>query len=408
MEKLGGGVWVLLGQALQSLVNFATVMALGYWAGQEELGVFALGFSFCFLAISLGDTLVATPYTYFQSQEGEGRRLYFSAAMLSNLALVSVVVAFFWIGLCVGLYSLSVLGLVLPFALIGLVYREFFRRHLYVADKLARSFRFDLLSSAIQFGLVSVLILFEALSAVTAFAVIACASLLPTFLGVYQERVFWGWHSWADSWQRAQSFARYGRWLVLGGGCHVASLQLYPWLALLGGGLAQVGGFAACMALTNLVNPLLVGATNYLRPQFMRRYAQYADKGFVAYVVRWGVFFALPAVAYLLVVLLFGGDLLVLLYGDAYFAGANALSFMGFGVVAIALSAPLQLAFLAMRVPVTNLIYHGTALLLLLSLAAVFTENLSLPMLGIFYGGVNFAAFAVLLVLFWRRVRARC
>jgi O-antigen/teichoic acid export membrane protein len=406
MDRLGAGVWVLLGQSLQSLVNFGTIMALGYWAGQEELGVFALGFSFCFLAVSLGDTLVATPYTYFQSQGSEGMRSYFSAAMLSNLALVSVVIALFWIGLWFRLYSLSVLGLVLPLALIGLVNKEFFRRHLYVANKLAYSFKFDFLSSAIQFGLVSTLILMDALSAATAFAVIACASLLPTFLGIYRERDLFGWRSWGDGWLRMQSFVRYGRWLALGGGCHVASLQLYPWLALLGGGMAQVGNFAACMALTNLVNPLLVGFTNYLRPQFMRRYAQCAEKGFVVYVVRWGVCFALPAVVYLLFIFLFGSDLLVLLYGEAYRVGANALTYMGFGVVAIALSAPLQLAFLAMRAPVTNLIYHGTALLMLGSVATLFAENLSLPVLGAFYGGINTAAFVVLLALFWWRSRA--
>ena len=69
--------------------------------------------------------------------------------------------------------------------------------------------------------------------------------------------------------------------------------------------------------------------------------------------------------------------------------------------MAIALSAPLQLAFLAMRMPVTNLLYHGTALILLLSLAAIFAGDLSLTVLGVFYGGVNFAALIVLLMLFW-------
>ncbi len=401
MVKLGAGVWVLLGQALQSLVNFATVMALGYWAGPEELGVFALGFSFCFLAISLGDTLVATPYTYFQAQNLEGRELYFSSAFISNLAMLLVVVVLFWCGLWLGLQSLSGLSLVLPVALIGLVNRELFRRHLYVVAKLAQSFNFDVLSSLIQFGLVSAFVVFDALSAVGAFVAIAVAAWLPTLLGVYLERHLFGWRSWRDYWLHACSFAHYGRWLVLGGMCHVASLQLYPWLALMGGGLAQAGSFAACMALTNLPNPLLVGFTNYLRPQFMRRYAQVADKGWVAYVVRWGGVFALPALAYLSIVYLFAGDLLALLYGEAYRAGGDALAYMALGVVAIALSAPLQLAFLAMRMPVTNLLYHGTALILLLSLVAIFAGNLSLTVLGIFYGGVNFAALIVLLMLFW-------
>ncbi|HLD67690.1 MAG TPA: hypothetical protein VJA19_16795 [Pseudomonas sp.] len=403
MHKLGGAAFVLLGQAMQSLTSLLTGMALGRWAGQNDLGVFALGFSFCFLAISLSDTLVATPYTYFKSQTKDTN----PSLRLAGLAGVTLIGAGVSLALTIavlaGVESVQSLHLALPIAIMALVIREFIRRHLYVAGKLAEVFFFDVVSSLIQLGLVLILVVLGTLSAPHAFICMALACALPTALWIWSER-----HSaWQLDWRTGKhwliNFFAYGRWLVVGGACHVASLQLYPWLALLGGGPAQTGVLAACTGLTNLMNPLLVGLTNYLRPHFMQRYSTHGHKTFPTYVLRRALLFAIPALGFLVIVGLSGNYLLALIYGESYRSGATTVSLMAIGVVAIALSAPLQLALLAAREPVTNFIYHGTALALLLVLAIVFSNHLSLETLGAFYGGVNLAALGMLGLLFYKR-----
>src|SRR5207253_993629 len=60
---------VVCGQGLASATSFATVLALGRWSGEAELGHYALGGSCGFLAMSLVDTLVATPATFFMAQK---------------------------------------------------------------------------------------------------------------------------------------------------------------------------------------------------------------------------------------------------------------------------------------------------------------------------------------------------
>lgn len=406
-ERAGGAVFVLLGQAAQSVGNFVTGLILARIAGQEELGLFALGFSFCFLVICLGDTLVATPYTYFSAHEGEQQPSIIRAGLFGTFMVGLLVCFLIVIAAVLGVESLRGLVFTLPLAVIGLVLREFVRRHLYVAGKLTKALLMDLLSCALQLSFICLLAGLNWLSANSAFVAIGAAALLP-MLGFLIRGIFSGRASTVAEmidWQGR--FFGYGRWLVLGTACHVASIQLYPWLALAGGGARSAGVFAVCTALTNLMNPLLVGLTNYFRPKLMASYREVSAPIFVRYVLRISMLFLAPALLFFLVVFLGGEELLVAVYGESYREGGGALLYMGFGVVAVALSAPLQLALLAARAPVTNLMYHSSALFVLLLLSAVFWPHLTTTALGVFYGGVNLAALGVLFFLFWGRVVSR-
>ncbi|MBB2493537.1 lipopolysaccharide biosynthesis protein [Aquipseudomonas ullengensis] len=406
-ERVGGAVFVLLGQGAQSVGSFVTGLIIARAAGQEELGLFALGYSFCFLVICLGDTLVATPYTYFSSHEDKHQSGILRAGLLGTFLVGLLVCILIVIAAALGVESLRGLVFTLPFAVIGLVLREFVRRHLYVAGKLTSALLKDLLSCALQLVLVLLLAGFNELSANSAFVAIGVAALLPVLVflvrGVFAGHV----STVAEMAGWLMQFFGYGRWLVLGTACHVASIQLYPWLALAGGGARNAGVFAVCVALTNLMNPLLVGLTNYFRPKLMASYREVSSADFFRQILRVSMLFLVPAVFFLLVVSVEGDRLLVFVYGETYREGASALFYMGFGMVAVALSAPLQLALLAVRAPVTNLIYHASALFALLFLSAIFWPHLTTTLLGSFYGGVNFAALAVLFFLFWGRVVSR-
>lgn len=406
-EKVGGVILVLLGQAAQSVGIFVTGLIIARMAGQEELGFFALGFSFCFLVICLGDTLVFTPYTYFSSRNGEQNPGLIKAGLVGSLLVGLLVFFIIAIAAILDVDSLRDLLYTLPFAVIGLSLREFVRRHLYVAGKLTPVFLMDLLSSFLQVALVFLMVYLNCLSASSAFLVMGLAALLPV-LGFLVRAFFFEPISTVDevlAW--LVRFIGYGRWLVLGTVCHVASIQLYPWLALMTGGVRSAGVFAACVALTNLMNPLLVGLTNYFRPKLMASYREASSRLFIRQVLRISALFLIPAFLFLLVVSLVGDKLLVAFYGESYRAGVNALFYMGFGVVAVALSAPLQLALLAARAPVTNFLYHASALSALALLSVIFWPYLAVTTLGAFYAGVNFAALIVLFFLFLSRVVAR-
>ncbi|MBI1906986.1 MAG: hypothetical protein HYS20_12265 [Rhodocyclales bacterium] len=394
--RVSGALQVMTGQALYSLANFLTILAVGAWSGQEELGAYALGLSCYVLAYSMGDTLVATPYTYFRARPlRDARDLEAVAAWGTFIvaSLVGVGLTLAWWG---DVSGLARLWPVLPIAIVFGLMREYTRRQLVAQGRLTRLFRIDLAASLTHMAGIVALGLAGLLSARSAYVVMTLAAwviFIPMRSAAQWRRIA---SAGTDLRAVLGDYIEYGRWLFLGGVCHVGSVQIYPWLAMLGGGERQAGLYAACAALVNLLGPLFLGLTNYFRPLFMAAFHQRGATGFLSYVVKRGLLFVAPAVVVALAVVAEGGNVLSLLYGESYRTAAPALMWMSLGMCAVAASAALQLALLAMRAPATNLYYHGTALLLLVVVAWLLREQLSLMTLGRMYGAINVAAFVVL------------
>jgi O-antigen/teichoic acid export membrane protein len=403
-KRIEGAVFVLIGQGVQSIASFATGLILARVSGQDELGFFALGFSFCFLIICLGDTLFSTPYTYFISQAREDNSDLFRAALSGTLLLSILVGLFVFLAIIFFVPGLGDALFSLPLAIIALALREFYRRHLYATGKMKIVLLGDVLAGFTQVSMMLFFSVYGVMSANSAFISMSVASLLSCLFFISRETIAFQLFNVRSVLIWLRRFFEYGRWLVLGTACHVASVQLYPWLALVGSGPSGSGMYAACIAVTNLLNPLLIGLTNYFRPKFMRAFREKSKGHFLRYVRRTSLLFLAPALLFLAAVLVGGEEVLFTLYGASFTEGADALSYMGFGIIAVALSGPLQLALLAVRAPVTNLIYHGFSLALLLFLSALFWPALTLSTLGLFYGGVNLASLAVLFFLFRKQL----
>ncbi|SEM87211.1 Membrane protein involved in the export of O-antigen and teichoic acid [Pseudomonas sp. ok272] len=401
LSRRGHGVfWVIGGQAAQSLASFLTGLVLGRCVSQEALGAYALGLSFCFLIISLGDTLIATPYTYLRaSREGEPHTL-FASALWGSAALGLVVALVLTVLHLMGAGLPAELWPALPLAVMGLVMREFLRRHFYVINRSGHAMVLDLTSAAGQLLALGVLAWGGWLSAASVFWAIAGVSALSFALNLGKAQASFFWpplRMLATQWR---AFLGYGGWLVAGGLCHVASVQLYPWLALLGGGQAMVGLYAACIAVTNLINPLLIALTNHFRPRFIAHYQEAGQEGFMRYLLLRSLPFLLPALAFVMLAGWAGGPLLGVLYGKEFSVGAPALVYLAFGLMAVAAAAPIQLGLLALRAPVSNLFYHGTNLGVLVVLALIWHDRLSLQLLAQFYCGANVAGLLMLGILF--------
>lgn len=402
--RLRGALCVLIGQAAQSISTFLTGLMVARWGGLDELGYYAIAYSFCFLGVCLGDALLATPYTYFHSKAPERREGMLRAVFSGSLVLAVL------LGACVpllafaGVDSLGSVVATLPLALLLVVLREMFRRHWYVAGHWTRAFFTDAASALLQLAFVLALGLADSLTAATAYLAIALAVLMP--VAVFSRDMAWGSGAWwgRETWHWLTQYFLYGRWLVVGSACHVASVQLYPWLALLGAGASGTGLFAACMALANLLNPLLIGLTNYFRPRLMARHSSMPSSAFSRYVGKVALLFMGPSLVFALVALFLGGELLEVLYGSEFREGGTALFYLVVAGVFIALAAPLQLALLAARVPASNLFHHATALLILAVAGVLMRDALLLENLAYIYAGVNFAGLLVLLLFFWSRV----
>jgi O-antigen/teichoic acid export membrane protein len=404
---------VLVGQGSLSLSNFLTVLALGRWGGASDLGQFALGWSVYFLAGSLADTLVFTPYTFHASQKVPiaadlpGTSAVATGLMgllwLVALSLVSAA-SLWWVPAWSGLSELAGLWPVLPLAIAAGLARELVRRHQLCQGRAPALMAMDVLGSLILLGLVGALATQHQLTATTALAAQTLAALLTVLPWLSSDHLQRLKAAWPSLQPVMRDYLAYGHWLLMGGLCHVLSVQAYPWLALAHGGTQQAGLQAACAALMNLISPLLTGLTNHYRPRYMQSLAHEGRAAFMQLLRHSSVLFLAPALLLWLGTWAVGEQVLTLLYGPDFRAAAVALPWQAMGVVAVALAAPLQLALLAVRAPTTNLIHHGSAILMLGLGAWVWQGQLDMLGLGRLQGIVGVTATAVLAFMFWRHV----
>lgn len=401
---------VLAGQAALSGSAFLTTLCLGRFGGAPELGAYALGLTLCFLASSLGDTLITTPYTFHAGQPALGRPQPWAQTALWGMGLLAFLLGAVMVGLsapwALALHGPDALWPALPLAVAAVLARDLLRRHQLVRHQPWALMRQDLLTASVQVaGLVALISLGRA-TALNALWLMAASALLPA-LPTLGRAALWQrtWRLRQEAWKGLNELWQYGRWLVLGGLLHVSGTQAWPWLAWHSGGAQQAGLMAACQALANLLSPVLTGLSNHDRPLFMQVGAQADRSAFLSFTRQRAVWFLLPALLLWALATLGGEQLLSWLYGAAFAQARWALSWMCVATVAVALAAPLQLALLGLRVPVSNPVHHGSTLVVL-ALAVWWQQGrFTLLALGQWQAAVMVLGTGVLGGVFWLGVR---
>lgn len=396
LGRAGPLLATLAGQSAASATSFATSLLLGRFAGVEELGRFALAWTGAFLALSLLDTLVATPYTYFAARSAPAGRDLPAAAAWPLMGLAGVAMAGSLLVAAVAPVGLQAASLSLPLALACVCAREFLRRHWLAQGRATRVLRLDLAGAAVQLAALGWLASARQLSASTALWAIALGCL-PGLVPIAVSGARWQrwWQARTAALAVAAQFAAYGRWLVVGSAGHVASQQGLAWLAWAWGGSPLAGLYAACATLANALAPVLTAMTNHFRPRFMATGAR-QPAALWAYCWRVAPLFVAPALALLVLVAVAGPQLLTALYGAGFASATSGMAGMALGMLALALAGPIQLALLGQGAPVTNVYFHGVALAGLLLGALVLQPWAGIAALGVTHAASWWAATAVL------------
>lgn len=399
---------VLAGQGIQSAANFLTGAAIGRFTSVSALGKYALGMSIFFVVASLADSLVATPFTYLviSRPSFQAQRAAFGTALLATLGLALLG------GLASGAASvflpeLASLLPALPCALVTSLARELIRRRHYVYGEPARALLSDIVTVIIQFAImIGWLIETHRFDASAAFWAVACACGVAAVLGLLDLRGHIRMRlrlllPYGDR------FVRYGQWLAMGGLCQMLALQSFSWFLFLTSGARITGAFAACVAISNLPNPLLIGLTNYARPALMRVYTVRSWPSLAARTAQLAGLFVAPIIVFALGISVAGGRALTLIYGPDLLWARGALIWTSIALIAVAIAAPLQLAMLAINKPRAVLYLHigelTAAYLIALPLIVLF----GLQGAAIGYFTTMAMGTAVLLSLFITELRRR-
>jgi len=147
-----------------------------------------------------------------------------------------------------------------------------------------------------------------------------------------------------------------GRWLALGGVCQIVAIQSFSWFLFFTSDAKATGAFTACLAISSLPNPFLVGLTNYARPAIIRAYTERGWATLLRQTLWLAAAFLLPVLVFATIAIVKGGWLLTLIYGAQLEWAASSLSWTILALVAIAAGAPLQLLMLAIHRP--QAIFH--------------------------------------------------
>jgi O-antigen/teichoic acid export membrane protein len=322
----GRGAVALCDQCVVSGASFLTTVAVGRFAGVDELGLYALGFAVLVMAAAAHEALLWTPLAVFANRRDEDRRAGFGdglllqalAAAVGLTALALTAGAASW-----GLTSAETAAVLwaLAAALPAYLFRELARRVLLAELRVVAVTVFDVSVAALQIGALVALHWAGRLSAASALLMLGAAGVLPSAVWFLRSR-----RQFDVAWPRLVPAARrywaFGKWLCAGQVTAVARNYSIHYLLAVMLGAAATGVYAACSSVVMFANPLVLGLGSLLVPKAAQVLADEGHSG-VRRVVRKTTWLLGAAMAAMCLAIILTGDLAVrLLYGGEA-AGAD-------------------------------------------------------------------------------------
>jgi O-antigen/teichoic acid export membrane protein len=323
------GIVSLADQAVVSGTSFLTGVLVGRACTQAEFGLYTLGLSIIVFIVGLQTSLISSPYTVYSPRiSGVERALYAGSSLVHQLGLsIAVIVALLLAGLVfstgVGPDGLGALAWVLA-GVTGLItLREFVRRVCFARIRMTSALVMDSCVAMLQLGGLAALFHFGLISPMRAYLVVGAASGLVAVGWLFAMRS--GFRvELATALSHLKRNWRLAKWLVAGSLLLTAGMSAYPWLLAGMHGTAATGILGACMGVAFLAHPFFLGLRNFLDPRASHGYAR-GGKREVRSVVGLASLLTVAIMGcFCLVILVFGGWLVTLIYGPQY-AGNDAI-----------------------------------------------------------------------------------
>lgn len=349
------GILALFDQAVCSGTNFLTIALLARSLSMATFGVFSLAF-LCFqFARTIQERTLAAPYLVFthrpavDSRKLLGSNLVHQAFFAVVVLIVTVVagVSFSAVGKPVGLgNAFLALALAIPFLLLRDQLRAVCLAHFRMDVALA----LNVAVAVLQIGGLGLLLLLDSVSVLSAATVMGIACLAPAaaWYAIRPMPFTVERSQLLPDWKRFWGFSR---WLVLARAIGIGGQYLVPAMVAIYLDPAQVGAFATCTALVGLSMMFVLGLNNFAQPRIVVAYQQHGTKAMIRAVLQTTACFAffLGGVAALL--LLFGDDLLGLIYGSAYIGYGKISAMLSLGMLAVSVSIAFQNGLVALGKP---------------------------------------------------------
>lgn len=314
----------LLDQIFVSGTTFVTAILVGRYCSSEELGQFALAISFFIFASGTQTSLITAPYTVFRAHKTTNRRQFAKTAFSAAVSLCALLCVL-CIPIAIAIVLIPSIGANWTVAIAMLVVlpcylaREFGRRFEFARMRMHQALRLDVVLAVLQLGFISCLAVTEQLDASRALLCIGAACGISSTIWYFSRRTIFV----ADKCQQLRELNRewnLGKWLFVDHAVCFLQMYVMHWLLSIMLSSSATGILAACTTIASLGNPFIQGAGNYLAPRFAETVGTRSKANTIS--LYWKSTFLLASVvaAFTLVIVVFGEEILRLLYRDQTYA----------------------------------------------------------------------------------------
>jgi O-antigen/teichoic acid export membrane protein len=363
----------LADQAVASAANFVTGVIIARACSKEQLGLYMLGFSLILLMTDFQTSLITTPYmVYAPRLKGSAHALYTGSTLIHQLAfclltMFAVACGAFAVTKGMGPRGLGPVLWALALVIALIMLREHARRVSFARLRLKTALLFDTSIAVGQISGLLVLARIGMLSASRAYWVIGAVCGIAVLGWLWSDRGFYD-PRMSESLADLKKNWILGKWVFASGLVWAASMNLYPWWLAFFHGAASTGVWAACLGVVSVANPVILGIQNLLGPKIAHTYAAEGPKALRRLVVRITVVIAIPMSLLCVVMFLWGGRLVALLYGRQYAGNGLVVAILAFNLLVNAVAFSFSRALFAVDRANVDFLVNFAALFIMVTM----------------------------------------
>jgi O-antigen/teichoic acid export membrane protein len=384
----------LADQGIVSASAFLVFLFIGRATSSAELGLYALALSVLALLIAIQESLIMRPYSVelYRKPDTDGSgfgALVLSMALGATATMFAALVAL----LCTVLgadHTITDVIWAFGFLAPALLLREFGRKFSFAHLKVSDAVLWDGVSALLALSIIAGLARYEKLSVVSGLVAVGLANgIAGCGWLLFRRRQFRARYSAVRAGLRRSW--ELGRWLL---STHVATeAQGYAahWAAMLVGGVAATGIYAACLNVLGLSNPVVFGIYNLLGPRSALVFANEGGAGLRRQTLRDTTLLLGLLAMIFLPIGWWSTEILHLVYrGSDYVGSGHVLAVLGGGLLARAIGGPAAIALVS--ADRARLVAGITAVAAILNAALVLALMPRYGLVGAAYGMLLAAA----------------
>lgn len=390
LSKGETGKWlqVLSDQVVVSGTSFLTGAIIGRAFGKNQFGLYILGYSIITIIVEIQSSFISSPYTIKSPRLKEDALFCYTGSvliLLIGLSALSTIFLAAWSALIshgVGPREITAIWWPLSVIMGCILLKEFGRRVCFAHLNIRIVLFLDIIVSVVQISGLILLALLGFHSVAWVFWIMGIASGIAgvVWIIIWRKQLILKLPDAVATLKESWSF---GSWVLAGNLAFLLAQQLYPWYLTLFKGVEATGVLAACLGILAFLNPLISGIGNFLGPKTAAAYIEGVGKLW-SVVVKTTIFVSAAVGLFCLMLILFGEQIVVLVYGRQYAGISGILTLLAISMFASNSTLAVGFGFWAVGRPDINCKINLIALGITLTLGLVLVKYFGV--LGVAYG----------------------